>query len=185
MVSAPYFFVDSSSTSRSAAITPLLNTMVRMAMRLRAAVSMSMPVMPIDASPMMLTQSFSGAELGRLTPPHVGPRRGRLPERQQLFARTAGIVGDDDVVAVHAAHEIADHAILIDGHLLGIEMLGPFREPFLLGRGHLLLERSERVGAARTLLAADLGDDGIEHERRIPDDRMIDAVLLVDVRGVI
>ena len=30
-------------------------------MRLRAAVSMSMPVMPIAASPITLTQSFSGA----------------------------------------------------------------------------------------------------------------------------
>jgi len=60
-VSAPYFLVESSSTSRSAAITPLLNTTVRMAMRLRAAVSMSIPVMPMAASPMMLTQSLSGA----------------------------------------------------------------------------------------------------------------------------
>jgi hypothetical protein len=32
-----------------------------MAMRLRAAVSMSMPVMPMAASPMTLTQSLSGA----------------------------------------------------------------------------------------------------------------------------
>ena len=42
-------------------MTPLLNTMVRMAILLRAAVSMSMPVMPMAASPMTLMQSLPGA----------------------------------------------------------------------------------------------------------------------------
>ena len=42
-------------------MTPLLNTTVRMAMRLRAAVSMSMPVMPNEVSPITLMQSFFGA----------------------------------------------------------------------------------------------------------------------------
>ena len=135
------------STSRSAPITPLLNTTVRIAILLRAAVSISMPVMPMAASPITLTQSFFGcgelgahgdaepvAELGGLAPAHVGAGRGRLPERHHLLARAAGIVRHDDVVAVDRAHEIADHAILVDRRLVGIEVLAHSAEPRLLGR---------------------------------------------------
>ena len=93
------------------------------------------------------------AELGRLAPAHIGAGRRRLPERQELFARAAGIVRDDDVVAVDGAHEIPDHAILVDRHLVGLELLGPFRQPRRLGRGHLLLERGERIAAAAAFAA--------------------------------
>src|SRR5215472_3517653 len=68
---------------------------------------------------------------------------------------------------------------------LGIELLVPFSEPGFLRGGHLLLERGERVAPACALLPADLGDDLIEHQRGIADHGMVDAVLLVDIRGVI
>ena len=37
------------------------------------------------------------AELGRLSPADVGMRRRRLPERRELVARAAGVVGDDGI----------------------------------------------------------------------------------------
>ena len=92
---------------------------------------------------------------------------------------------DDDVVAVNAAHEIADHAVLIDRHFLGIEVLFPFGEPAFFRGGNLLLEGGERVGPARALLPAHLGDEGIEHQRGIADHGVVDAVFLVDIRGVV
>src|SRR5258708_39329947 len=70
-------------------------------------------------------------------------------------------------------------------HFLGIELLVPFREPGFLGGGHVLLEGGERVGSACALLPADLSDEGVEHERGIANHRMVDAVFLVDIRGVV
>src|SRR5215468_1572875 len=71
-------------------------------------------------------------------------------------------MGDDDVVAVHRAHEIADHAVLVDGHFLGVEMFSPFRQPPFLGRRDFLLERGERIAAAGSLLpAGTLGPNGV------------------------
>src|SRR5258708_34424506 len=64
-------------------------------------------------------------------------------------------------------------------------MLSPFRQPSLFGRRDFLLERGERIAAARPFLAADLGDERIEHQRSIADHGMVDAVLLVDVGGVV
>ena len=110
------------------------------------------------------------AELGRLAPAHVGAGLRRLPERHHLLARAAGIVGHDDVVAVDGAHQIADHAVLVDRRLVGIEMLGPFRQPRLLARRDLLLERGERIAAARgALLPADLRDQRVEHQPGVAD----------------
>src|SRR5262249_23239567 len=40
------------------------------------------------------------SKLGRLAPAHIGARHRGLPERQELLARAAGIVGDDDIVAI-------------------------------------------------------------------------------------
>ncbi len=48
-------------TGNSIAIAKLLNRMERIGMLQRTAVSKSMPVMPIAASPQTLMQSFSGA----------------------------------------------------------------------------------------------------------------------------
>ena len=88
------------------------------------------------------------AELGGLAPAHVGARRGGFPERHHLLARAAGIVCHDDVVAVDRAHQVADHAVLVERRLVGIEVFRPFAEPGLLGGGDLLLERVERIAAA-------------------------------------
>src|SRR6516164_9809255 len=55
--------------------------------------------------------------------------------------------------------------------------------PFLAAA--TFLERGERIAAARPLLPADFGDDRIEHQRRVADHGMVDAVLLVDVGGVV
>ena len=88
-------------------------------MRSRTAVSKSMPVKPIAASPQRLMQSLSGcdelgphrepeavAELRGLAPADVAERRGRDPERRDLVARAAGVVGDDRVVEVDRAREL-------------------------------------------------------------------------------
>src|SRR5262249_52285624 len=64
-------------------------------------------------------------------------------------------------------------------------MLSPFREPPLFGCRDFLLERGERIAAAGPLLPADLGDDRVEHQRGVADYGMVDAVLLVDVGGVV
>src|SRR5262249_16705543 len=61
----------------------------------------------------------------------------------------------------------------------------PSPGPSLLARPASLLERGERIPAARPLLPAALGDDRIEHQRRVADHGMVDAVLLVDVGGVV
>src|SRR5262249_40995010 len=78
-----------------------------------------------------------------------------------------------------------DHAVLVDGDFLGVEMLSPFSEPRLLSRRDFLLERGERIAAAGPLLPADLGDDRVEHQRSVTDHGMVDAVLLVDVGSVV
>ena len=84
------------------------------------------------------------------------------------------------------AHQIADHAVLVDRHLVGIEMLRPFGEPGLLAGGDIFLERSERALPPRAaFLAADLGDERIEHQAGIADEGEIDAILLVDVARVV
>src|SRR5260221_1761337 len=64
-------------------------------------------------------------------------------------------------------------------------MLSPSRQPSLFGGRDFLLERGERIAAARPFLPADLGDERIEHQRSIADHGMVDAVLLVDVGGVV
>ena len=93
-------------------------------MRSRTAVSKSMPVKPMAASPHTLMQSLSGlaslapmarprpvAELRGLAPADVGQRRGRLPERRELVARAAGIVRDDGVGDVDRLLQVPQHAV--------------------------------------------------------------------------
>ena len=105
---------------------------------------------------------------------------------KQLLARRAGVVGDDDVVAVHGAHQIADHAVLVHRRLVGIEMLRPFREPRLLHRRDLLLQRGERVAAAGgALLLLDLGDQRFDDEGGVADHRQTGAAFLVDVARIV
>ena len=55
-----YFSCETGMTGISIAIEKLLNSTERIGMRSRTAVSKSMPVMPIAASPQTLMQSFSG-----------------------------------------------------------------------------------------------------------------------------
>ena len=91
----------------------------------------------------------------------------------------------DDVVAVDRAHQIADHAVLVERRLVGIQEFRPFAEPSLFPGRDLLLERRERVAAARPLLARHLGDQRIEHQRRVAHQGVIGAILLVDVARVV
>ena len=80
----------------SIAIEKLLSSTDMIGMRSRTAVSKSMPVKPIAASPQTLMQSLSGcgelgahgqaeavAELRGLAPADVGQRLGGLPERRK------------------------------------------------------------------------------------------------------
>ena len=56
-----YFSVETGITFSSMAIEKLFSRMDMMGMRSRTAVSKSMPVKPIAASPQTFMQSFSGA----------------------------------------------------------------------------------------------------------------------------
>ena len=56
-----YFSVATCMTGSSMAMEKLFSRTDRMGMRSRTAVSKSMPVNPMAASPQTLTQSFSGA----------------------------------------------------------------------------------------------------------------------------
>jgi hypothetical protein len=94
-------------------------------------------------------------------------------------------VRDNDIVAVHRAHQIADDTVLIDRHFLGIQMLRPFRLPGPFCRCHFFLERRKRVTPTGTLLPAYLGDQRIEHQGGVADERMLDAVFLVDVGSLV
>ena len=56
----PYFACETCMIGISMAMEKLLNRIDRIGMRSRAAVSRSMPVKPIAASPQMLMHSLSG-----------------------------------------------------------------------------------------------------------------------------
>ena len=61
------------------------------------------------------------------------------------------------------------------------ELLRPFLQPCLLDRRDLVLERGQRAVRLRLPLAADLLDQRVDHQGRVADERMIGAVVLVDV----
>ena len=113
--------------------------------RSRTAVSKSMPVKPIAASPQTLMQSLSGlrelgahrkpeavAELGGLAPAEIGEGLDRLPERRELVARAAGIMGDDGVLDVDGVLQVPEHAVGIERRVVGGELRHPFRQPLLV-----------------------------------------------------
>src|ERR1700761_8052423 len=96
------FSVETGITFNSIAIEKLFIRIDRIGMRSRTAVSKSMPVKPIAASPHTLMQSLFGArqlrahreaepvpELRGLAPADIAQRHFTDPERRQLVARTA------------------------------------------------------------------------------------------------
>ena len=117
----------SSGTSRSRSASPSARSPSRscssgtdrMGMRSRTAVSKSMPVKPIAASPQKLMQSLvrlrqlgthrqaeTHAKLRGLAPADIGHRLGGHPERRDLVARAAGVVRDDGVLRIGAVPSV-------------------------------------------------------------------------------
>ena len=76
-----YFSVDTGMTLSSMAMEKLLSRIDRIGMRSRTAVSKSMPVKPIAASPHTLMQSLSGlASLAPMARPSPMPSWVVLPQ---------------------------------------------------------------------------------------------------------
>src|SRR5258707_15489795 len=110
-----YFSVEIGITFNSIAMLKLFSRIDMIGIRSRTAVSKSMPVKPIAASPQTLMQSLwfcqfgahgepqTVAKLRGLAPADIGQRLDRLPERRQLIARAARIGGDDGVPDVDGA----------------------------------------------------------------------------------
>src|ERR1041384_5816242 len=122
-----YFSVETGITFNSIAIEKLLNRIDMIGSFSRTAVSKSMPVKPIAASPHTLMPSFAGlaglaglaplgvagpgAELRGLAPADVGERRRAAPERRELVAGATGVVRDDGVRNIHGVQQVPDDAI--------------------------------------------------------------------------
>ena len=131
-------------TGSSIAIEKLLSRIDRIGIRSRTAVSKSMPVKPMAASPQTLMQSFSGrgelgahrepepvAQLRGLAPPDVRQRRRAPPERRELVARAARVVGDDRVRDVDRRLQVAQ---ITRYGLSGLESSSSFGTPVLQPR---------------------------------------------------
>ena len=77
------------------------------------------------------------AELGGLAPADIGHRFGRHPERRNLVARAAGVVGDDGVLAIDRVHQFPDDAVGAERGLVGVQQRAPLFHPLLADFGDL------------------------------------------------
>ena len=71
------------------------------------------------------------AELGRLAPADIGERRLADPERRDLVARAAGVVGDDRVLDVDRVQQVPDHPVGRDRRRVRGQPVHPLAEPLL------------------------------------------------------
>src|SRR6185437_8164522 len=135
-----YFWVETGITLSSIAIEKLLSRIERMGMRSRTAVSKSMPVKPIAASPPQVDAEFFGfrelgahreaephAELRRLAPADIAHRLGRDPEGRDLVSRAARVMRDDGVLRIDRVHQLPDDPVGIEWRLVGVEQRPPLR----------------------------------------------------------
>ena len=76
----------------------------------------------------------------------------RLPERRELVARAAGVVGDDGVVHVDGVLQVPEHAIGIERRVVVGELRHPLRQPLLVRGRDLGRDRRRRRASAVTVL---------------------------------
>jgi len=107
------------------------------------------------------------AELGGLAPADIGQGFDRLPERRQLVARAAGIMGDDGVLDIDGVLQVPQHAVRLSGASLWVSFGIHFASPLLV-RGRYFGGDRARV-AIRGDALADLFQQRIEHQPGVAD----------------
>ena len=123
------------------------------------------------------------AQLGGLAPADIGVRRRRLPERRELVARAAGIVGDDGVGLVDRVLQVPQHAVGVERRLVVGELGHPLLEPLVGHRLDLGHDRCSITLLSANQLAA-LVDHGAERQLGIADQTVLGAHILVEMVGV-
>src|SRR5262249_27278998 len=104
-------------------------------------------------------------------------------ERQELVARAPRVMGHDGVARVDGAHELRDHAVRADRHLVRAELPAPLREP----RRPRALELRPDALAARPPPAQALYrlDELAQHPARVAKERVVRGVALVQIALVV
>ena len=129
-------------------------------------------------------QAQPRAELVRFSPAHIAARPRRLVERQHLITRRAAVVGDDRILGIDQARELADDAIGRDRALARGELGRPLRHPSLGDTRNILRDRALHAGFGFQPIAYRL-HEGRQHQFGVAQDADLGGVVLVEVAWIV